>query len=132
MNPKEEDPVHHVIRSAGLRFLYARYAKAKGWNDHPMAVRQRVELFLEVGSGPVGEAVAHYQICRRRWATRLARGAVAAGVVMITTYTAYHAAPAAAEVSQQTATQPAKPAGKSDATTQRGKMPRSGLEPETR
>ena len=132
MSPQKELPKRHAIRSAGLRLLYARFARRKGWNDHPMAVRQRVDLFLEFGTGPVVEAVAHYNACRRVWSTRTAHGLVAAGIMMIAGYAASHASPAAADVNTPPTTRPHVSAGDADVTIEKGKMPRSGLEPETR
>ena len=100
--------MRNAIRSAQLRFVYARYATSRGWNDHPMAVRQRVELYMELGAGPVAEAVAHFTACRRRWTTCTLRGAFAAGLLCLGAYAAYHASPAAAEVTPRTPARPAE------------------------
>lgn len=100
--------MRHAIRAAKLRYVYARYARAHGWNDHPMAVRQRVELFMELGTGPVAEALNRHDAARHRWAASIVRGVVAAAVVSLGAYAFYQASPAAAEVTRP-ATQQAVP-----------------------
>jgi len=68
-----ESPIQPGVayRRSTLLKIYRAHAASQGWNTHPMAVEQRVDLWLSHGIGPVDEAIAsHKHRSLRRLALR--------------------------------------------------------------